>query len=218
MPELFDHRDFPAASSRYQPAGVPISFATSLRRNFSMGDELFAEGDPSDYLYYVIFGTVRCSKILADGRRQLDTFFLAGDIFGLDGGGLRRFTVEAVEETVVTCLRLSEVHRLMDSDPVFRNQIVSSMGANLERARARTALLGRKTPRERLLAFLVEMKSRLQRTGRFDLPMHRTDIADHLGLAKETLSRTLTKLASEGLVVLGQTGRKITLEAGSKAA
>lgn len=218
MSKHFDHRDFSAASSRFQPAGVPASLATSLRRKLSMGDELFAEGDPSDYFYYVIFGTVRCSKILGDGRRQLDTFFLVGDIFGLDDGDLRRFTVEAVEETVVICLRLSEFQRLMDGDLVFRNQIASSMRTNLERAHARTALLARKTPREKLLAFLVEMKGRLQRTGRFELPMHRTDIADHLGLAKETLSRTLTKLAGEGLVVLGRAGRKIALKTENEAA
>ena len=35
---------------------------------------------------------------------------------------------------------------------------------------------------------------------RFPLPMTRSDIADYLGLTIETISRTLTRFRSEGLI------------------
>ncbi|MBS0518472.1 MAG: helix-turn-helix domain-containing protein, partial [Proteobacteria bacterium] len=38
-----------------------------------------------------------------------------------------------------------------------------------------------------------------------------TDIADHLGLTIETVSRTLTQMVRDGLIKLGAAGRTITI-------
>ena len=58
--------------------GAPMSFA----RN----SEIYGEGEPADYLYKVVSGTVRTSKLLTDGRRQVGGFYVPGDIFGLETG------------------------------------------------------------------------------------------------------------------------------------
>ena len=76
-------------------------------------------------------------------------------------------------------------------------------------AQEQMLLLGRKTARERVASFLA-LQSRQgapcgQARRHFTLPMTRGDIADYLGLTIETVSRTLTKLRSEGLIdVLAQ--------------
>jgi CRP/FNR family nitrogen fixation transcriptional regulator len=72
-------------------------------------------------------------------------------------------------------------------------------------------LLGRKTPMEKMAMFLLDIAGRLQKGDRFDLPMRRTDIADHLGLTKETVSRTLTQMERDGLIKLEAIGRTILL-------
>ena len=60
--------------------------SAGLRRSLVKGEELFAEGDAADHFYKVVSGTVRTYKLLSDGRRQIDEFHLAGDIFGLEPG------------------------------------------------------------------------------------------------------------------------------------
>ena len=88
---------------------------------------------------------------------------------------------------------------------------MSSMMRSLERAHDHMMLLGRKTAQEKVASFLLDMSRRVSKGDRFDLPMQRTDIADHLGLTIETVSRTLTQFAREGLIKLAAASRSVVL-------
>ncbi|MGD9884408.1 MAG: helix-turn-helix domain-containing protein, partial [Reyranella sp.] len=73
-------------------------------------------------------------------------------------------------------------------------------------------LLGRKTAQEKMATFLLDMADRLSDDDEhFELPMQRTDIADHLGLTIETVSRTLTQFARNGLIDLRASSRSVAL-------
>jgi len=82
---------------------------------------------------------------------------------------------------------------------------------SLERAHEHMVLLGRKTAQEKMATFLLDLAERLDRSDRVELPMQRTDIADHLGLTIETVSRTLTQMVRAGLIKLAAAGRTIIL-------
>ena len=188
--------------------GAPRSFAL---RNFDKGDELFAEDDAAEYFYKVVSGTVRTCKLLSDGRRQIDAFHLPGDLFGLESGAEHRFTAAAVEPVVVEAYRRSHFTSLLHDDPAFGEQLMASMLQSLERAHEHMVLLGRKTAQEKMATFLLDLAERLDRSDRVELPMQRTDIADHLGLTIETVSRTLTQMVRAGLIKLAAAGRTIIL-------
>ena len=199
----------PAAIAMRGAANMPA--AASTRRSFVKGEELFAEGDPADFFYKVVSGTVRTCKLLSDGRRQIDAFHLAGDVFGLESGADHGFTAEAVEDVVVEAYRRSQFASLLHVNAAFGEQLMSSMLKNLERAHEHMVLLGRKTAQEKMATFLLDMAGRLDRTDSVELPMQRTDIADHLGLTIETVSRTLTQMVRDGLIKLAAAGRTIIL-------
>jgi CRP/FNR family nitrogen fixation transcriptional regulator len=204
-----------ALASRIPPAvamrGAARVPATGARRSFAKGDELFAEGDAVEYFYKVISGTVRTCKLLSDGRRQIDAFHLPGDVFGLESGAEHRFTAEAVEPVVVAAYKRSHFTSLLHDDPAFGEQLMASMLQSLERAHEHMVLLGRKTAQEKMATFLLDLAERLDRSDRVELPMQRTDIADHLGLTIETVSRTLTQMVRDGLIKLAAAGRTIIL-------
>src|SRR5437762_13461322 len=63
--------------------------------SYKKDEEIYGEGEPSEYVYQVIRGAVRTYKLLSDGRRQIGAFHLAGDVFGLDPGSSHRLTAEA---------------------------------------------------------------------------------------------------------------------------
>jgi CRP/FNR family nitrogen fixation transcriptional regulator len=176
------------------------------------GEELFAEGDEAEYFYQVRSGTIRSYKLLSDGRRQIDAFHLQGDIFGLEAGAEHRFSAEAVGDASVIAYRRSRLAALIQEDPAFRERVMSSTLRSLERAQDHMLLLGRKTAQEKIATFLLDMAQRISAGDeKFELPMQRSDIADHLGLTIETVSRTLTQFARSGLIRLLPAGRSISL-------
>ena len=74
-------------------------------------------------------------------------------------------------------------------------------------------LLGRRSAEERVAAFLLGMRDRLLRLGHHSvtlpLPMSRQDIADYLGLTIETVSRTITKMAKNKLLLVVPDGIRL---------
>src|SRR6187551_518387 len=77
--------------------------------SYRKDEEIYGEGETTEYVYQVIRGAVRTYKLLNDGRRQIGAFLLPGDVFGLDSGPTHRLTAEAIVDTTV---RLVKRHNL----------------------------------------------------------------------------------------------------------
>src|SRR5512138_967191 len=63
------------------------------------GGTVFYEGDDSTYLFNVVRGSLRLSKLLPDGRRQVTGFLFPGDFLGLSIAGVYPYTAEALAAT-----------------------------------------------------------------------------------------------------------------------
>jgi CRP/FNR family nitrogen fixation transcriptional regulator len=202
---------FPVAVALRADASRNAQEAGGTCRRFRAGEEIFSEGDCCDVFYKVVSGTVRTGKLLPDGRRQIDGFQLAGDLFGLESGDCHRFTAEAVDAVEVMVYRRGTLSGLVQANPAFGERLMASMLTSLDRAHHHAVLLGRKTAVEKMASFLLDLARRTSRTDRVDLPMQRMDIADYLGLTIETVSRTLSQMVRAGLIRLSEAGRTVTL-------
>ncbi|MEY9182995.1 CRP/FNR family nitrogen fixation transcriptional regulator [Bradyrhizobium sp. USDA 326] len=190
-------------------AGVNV-FCSEFR--YRRGTEVFGEGEETEYVYQIISGAVRTYKLLSDGRRQINSFHLPGDMFGLENGATHRFTAEAIVETRV---RITRRRSLLDATRDREGGVAKVIGLvtqSLQHAENHMLLLGRKTALERVAAFLLEMDERLSQPDVMILPMSRRDIADYLGLTLETVSRAFSSLRDEKMLQFdGPTQRRIAL-------
>jgi CRP/FNR family nitrogen fixation transcriptional regulator len=203
---------FPAGAFGLRTPVPSTRLPTGTQVALAKGEELFAEGDDAEFFYEVVSGSIRSYKLLSDGRRQIDAFHLPGDIFGLEAGSEHRFSAEAVGDVTVIAYRRSRLTSLIQEDAEFRDRIMNATLRSLERAQDHMLLLGRKTAQEKMATFLLDMADRLSDDHEhFELPMQRSDIADHLGLTIETVSRTLTQFARSGLIELLPASRSIGL-------
>src|SRR5215208_67238 len=177
--------------------------------SYSRNEEIYGEGEPADYLYKVVSGTVRTYKILTDGRRQIGAFHLPGDMFGLETGEEHAFSAEAIADAKVLVMQRSAVVALARRDNDVARQLWALTAGELQRVQGHVLLLI-KTAQERVVGFLLEMAERARDDNEVELPMSRQDIADYLGLTIETVSRTLTHLATTAAIEV-PTSRRIVL-------
>jgi CRP/FNR family nitrogen fixation transcriptional regulator len=173
-------------------------------------EEIYGEDEPAEYVYQIICGAVRTYRQLSDGRRQIGTFHLPGDVFGLESGNNHRLAAEAIIDTTVRLVRRSSLEQAAGVDVQVARKLWSMTAGELRHAEDHMLLLGRKSAMERVANFLLEMDRRLAVAGMMALPMCRRDIGDYLGLTLETVSRAMSQLQDEG--VLGLSGaRQIVL-------
>jgi CRP/FNR family nitrogen fixation transcriptional regulator len=199
--------------ARPAPA-APVSLDDSIEMmgapmQFVRNAEIYGESEPAEYLYKVMHGAVRTYKVLNDGRRQIGSFYLPGDIFGLEADEAHSFSAEAVVDSSVRVIKRSALVALAGRDNDVARQLWTMAAGELQRAQGHIMLLI-KTAQERVAGFLMEMSARNSGASEVELPMSRQDIADYLGLTIETVSRTLTQLENSGAIAV-PTSRRIVL-------
>src|SRR4051812_12918898 len=167
--------------------------------SYGRNSEIYGEGEEADYLYKVVSGAVRTYKVLADGRRQVGSFHLPGDFFGLEAGDEHTLSAEAIADTRLLVIKRSAVVALADRDKNVSRELWALTSRELQRVQEHILLLVR-TAQERVAAFLLEMARRLPTGNAVMLPMSRQDIADYLGLTIETVSRTFTQLENAATI------------------
>ena len=172
-----------------------IGAVKSVRR----GHEIYGENEPAEFLYKVLSGTVRTSKVLSDGRRQIGAFYCSGELFGLEFGETYSFSAEAVGECTILAVDRHSLNSLASRNNKVAYQLWLVTAAELERAHRHITLLI-KTAQERVAMFLLQMGTGPTTGSEIDLPMSRQDIADYLGLTIETVSRTITQFAREAAI------------------
>jgi CRP/FNR family nitrogen fixation transcriptional regulator len=186
--------------------GPQLGLAISFGRNA----EIYAEGETSGYVYKVISGVVRVSKLLPDGRRQISAFHLPGEMFGFEADEVHHASAEAVVPTKVVAYRWEGVVGTDKQPANFLRELLSLTVLGLRHTQDHLLLLGRKSAIERLAAFLLEMSARMGGGSTLDLAMPRHDIGDYLGLTLETVSRMFAELKETGVIRL-ESARRVHL-------
>jgi CRP/FNR family transcriptional regulator len=179
-------------------------FETSGTNQLVLRDRiLFGQGDAAHSVYRILSGVLRIYKLMPDGRRHVTDFLIAGDVLGFEVGDRHRVAAEAVVDCVVRRYPRTQVDIAAHHRPDFARRLLDLAWNRLAAAQAQLVSLGRKTAEERLASFLLALSVRAGRVDRaIALPMSRADIADHLGLTIETVSRLFTRLRKEGVIDL----------------
>ncbi len=174
--------------------------------NLAAGQTIVVEGDPIDNVYLIVSGSLRLYKAVADGRRQIIDFLGPKDCLGLTGLGHHAYSAEAITDVVMIRYPHRRLESLIEANPEFGHSLFRLACSELGRAQQRMLALGRKSAEERVASFLLDLANRQWDAGTngtdIHLAMSRQDIADHLGLTIETVSRIFTRFKVAGMIRL----------------
>ncbi len=180
------------------------------RRVVLRGEHIFRAGDGAEAIYVISSGSIKSYVIMEDGEEQVLSFYLASDVFGLDGMGADNYisSTVALETTTICKIPLLDLPNRDLGQSFFK--LISEC---LIRDHNLMLMLARKDADGRMASFLVNISRHFVKLGHsasaFELTMTRQDIANYLGLAIETVSRTLRRFQDSGMLEV--TRRKIQI-------
>ncbi|WP_336487533.1 Crp/Fnr family transcriptional regulator [Methylobacterium nigriterrae] len=186
------------------------------QRHHGAREHLSLENGLSRSVPLILEGNACRYKILPDGRRQILTLFIPGDLCGrcLPDLDLGDESVVTLTSATVAIIPRQAFAALIDEHPrLFR---ALAYNALVEEAVHREWIvnIGQRTGYERIAHLFCELFVRLSAVGltqgnRCELPLTQGELADALGLSAVHINRTVQQLRSDGLICLR--GRELTI-------
>ena len=182
----------------------------AIRRKIKRGATLFSTGDKFTSLYAIRTGFFKTCLASEDGRDQVTGFQMAGEIIGLDGivNDQHSCNAVALEDAEVCVMPFDRIEEISREVTALQHHVHKIMSREIVRENEQILLLGSMRSEERLASFLLNLSNRLKSRGfsqsEMILRMTREEIGSYLGLKLETVSRTFSKFAEEGLIRVQQ--------------
>lgn len=187
-------------------------FDAAPLRDLAPGEVVISAGGPADQVFNILSGVLRVCRTGTDGRRQVLSFLFPGNFVGLTATETYFFSVEAVTPARIACCPRQILDARLTSDRLAERAFLNMMMRVVEDILDVVYSLGQRTARERLAVFLLYLRhwrrltenlanDRDPRLADIDIPMNREDIADFLGLKKETVSRSFKELETDQVIL-----------------
>lgn len=177
-------------------------------RPLSKGEHLYRQRDEFRSVYAVRSGSFKSYILAPDGQSRVTSFFLPGEIIGMDGIGSRFHGVStmALEHSSICEIPFTQLERLSHQLPNLQSRFFAIMGNEIVKDQKIHTLLSSYTAEQRLASFLLSLSTRYSRcqlsADRFLLHMTRGDIGEYLGLTLETVSRVFSGLQRKGAILV----------------
>jgi CRP-like cAMP-binding protein len=183
--------------------------ATSRVRQFGPRIDIAREGDQPTDVHVLLSGWACRYKQFEDGRRQVVSFFLPGDMCDINVFILKEMdhSIATITSANVADLPREFFDEISASHPRIATALWWETLVSAAIQREWTMSLGQRTATERMAHLLCEIFLRLRLAGltegnSCEFPLIQSDLAEATGLSKVHVNRTLQELRSSGLVVL----------------
>nr|WP_319248210.1 Crp/Fnr family transcriptional regulator [uncultured Celeribacter sp.] len=222
---LFDHKECGSCPIRHRAVCARCDVdeleeldAIKYYRSYEAGQPIVWSGDRMDFVASVVTGVASLSQAMEDGRTQMVGLLLPSDFLGRPGREAAPYDVVAVSNLTLCCFRRKPFEQMMVRTPHVGQRLLEMTLDELDAAREWMLILGRKTAREKIASLMAIIARReaslaLSTAGdgmQFELPLTREAMADYLGLTLETVSRQISALKRDGVIVL-EGKRKIVI-------
>jgi len=186
-----------------------LSLVDSLvdeRRKIARGEAIFRSGDRFTAIYAVKLGFFKTEVLSEDGRHQVTSFYMAGEVLGMDGisAEIHHCDAIALEDSEVCLIPFRELEMISVQVPTMQRHLHRVMSREIVRDQGMMMMLGAMRAEERVIAFLLNLSQRYAARGYastdFNLRMTREEIGSYLGLKLETVSRAFSHLQEEGVL------------------
>ncbi len=176
------------------------------------GDVVLHQGDAFDKVYAVKSGMYKSVKVDAEGNEHITSFHLPGELIGLDAIYPQAYgnTTIALTTSALCQFNYAQLTELATEIPALQRQLLRLFSKEINDV---NVFVTEQTAEQKLTGFVHNLLKRYEARGysgsELVLQMPRQDIANHLGMAAETVSRLLKSLQTKGILQIARREMKI---------
>ncbi len=180
---------------------------------YNDNQSVFRADQNFERIYAVKSGMFKTVVIDANGSEHILGFHLPGELFGLDAIYPKKYISTAISlgTSSVCGINYSDLETLAGKLPSLQRQLFSLMSKEVHVSQAMTV---EHAADQKLASFILALSARYKQRGysetRINLMMPRRDIANHLNMAAETVSRLFKRFQKDGLLDIKRTDLQIT--------
>jgi len=175
-------------------------------RRFAKGQVIFTDEDTGQYMYVVKSGRVKVSRWLPSGREVILAFHDVGDYFGemaLLDGRTEPATITAVTPAAILSLSRARFEELL-LNLRFARTLLETLCGRCREAWQQVELLSYRDAEARVRMALYKLCQKhgagTERGVRIELRLPHRELANMIGLTRETATRALARLQAEKLI------------------
>lgn len=178
-------------------------------KDFGKGESLFLEGNTCERVFFVRSGRVKLTRTSSTGREQTLETLGPGDTCACNPGASNwhcASTAVALEPCTVWFLSRENYVRLVQTQSKVSLALNRLFAERLQCFSALIEEVSLKDSKKRLVRFLLDMLEDSKGKGVLMVPFTREEIAQRIGMARETVARQLQQLKTDKLIDI-QPGR-----------
>ncbi len=203
-----------APATPQETSWLDVDRGAAAARELGCGEVLFQAGDSRTRLYRVERGAICHYARWEDGRREIIEFAFPGDIIGLGHLETHITTAQAMVDTVVSIVPVSEFEHALDIDGELAARLAAAGDREFDYLRKRATDSGKGKPVERLAAYLSVLSHISAEEGRDPLLVSDEfasgTVAEQLDMSIDGLSYALCELERLGIVRTSSEGLRIS--------
>lgn len=188
-------------------ANMEVLERDKVYRKYGRGEMIALGGTKLVHIGTVMSGVATLARTQDRGTRQIVGLLQPGDFLGRPWRDTTPFDVEALTEVELCGFRPAVFEDLLARVDGLQTRMTEMILDDLDAARSWMTILARKTAREKIASVLVHMALRQNRTPldgvacTVDMILTREQTADLMSMTFETVSRQLTLLAQDKIIV-----------------
>lgn len=167
--------------------------------------------EQTDRVFVLSRGLAKVSYLTPDGRESILAFVEPGALFGdlelCDGAGQDEYVI-AVEPSTAVTIPVHQMRQLVGDQPDVATRIIDMLGMRRRRAETRLKNILFQNNRERLVHLLFELVAqfgkRCQKGVRLRISLSHQELANMIGITRESVTLLLGQLRNEGCVEYGR--------------
>jgi CRP/FNR family transcriptional regulator, anaerobic regulatory protein len=187
-------------------------------RKYEKGEALILEEQPSDTLFIIKQGHVKLLKTTPQGKEQILHILSNGDFFGelniFNSDELSNFSAYALKKTEICMFTKEDMEHLVRNNPDISLKLLKTVTKRLAHAENLAQSLATKDPEIRIVHMILELVDKYGKTVqgqiKVELPLSREELANYVGVTRETISRKFSKFERLGIIEIKGT-REITI-------